>query len=95
MHKDAALLWGYGISGSHCLWRRQCLRNRHRNVNSRMAPEPHAADLDFESVRRVRRIGKSRGVHSVSIDVECTSPAAVAAERSACHCRWSHESLAD
>jgi len=35
---------------------------------------------------------KSWRSRCLSIDVERTSPAAVAAEPSACHCRWSHES---
>jgi len=81
-------------------WTRPCLRNSHRNVNARMTPEPHhqhAVELDFASFCQTCPTSRWKlwRSHCRSIDVERKSPAAVAAEPSACHCRWSHESLAD
>ena len=85
-------------SGSHCPRMQQYLCSA-QLAHKRECPHGSRATVEADKLHICQTCPTSRwkscSFRCWFIDVERTSPAAVAAEPSACHCRWSHESLTD
>ena len=90
MRKDAA---AYLYGGS--AYRAATMSAQLQSTETRM-PAWHQHSIESDRLHMCQMCStswwKSWRSRCLSIDFERTSPAAVAAEPSACHCRWSHES---